>query len=117
MEKVQLFVAYEENQKITFVVSFVGVTDGEYVYAKRTSVERRKQRKNYVRVKLVDTTDRTDNYQTAFQTKVLEMIVDEEVGLNDMRIRCIDIKSNEEILHQIEDVVDEAQKELENVIK
>ena len=116
MEKVQLFVAYEENQKITFAVSFVGVMDEEYVYARRTSAERRRQRKDYVKVKVAETTDQTANSKSAFKSKILEIIVDDEIGLNDIRIRSIEKKSNIELIHQIDDVVAEAQKALENYV-
>ena len=116
MEKVQLIVAYEENGEIVFAVSFVGVMDGEYVYAKRTSVERRRQRKNYVKVKIAETIDQTANYSTIFKSKILELIVDDEIGLNDIRIRSIDFKPNKELIHQIDTVVEEAQKALDNCV-
>ena len=118
MEKVQLIVAYEENGEVVFAVSFIGVMDGEYVYAKRTSIERRKQRKNYVKVKIAETTDQTANYISnfSFKSKILEMIVDEQAGLNDIRIRSIEKKSNQELIHQIDAVVEEAQKAIDNYV-
>ena len=118
MEKVQLIVAYEENGEIVFGVSFVGVMDGEYVYAKRTSIERRRQRKNYVKVKIAETTDQTAKYISnfSFKSKILEMIVDDQAGLNDIRIRSIEQKSNQELIYKIDDVAAEAEKALKKYI-
>ena len=90
--------------------------DREYVYAKRTSVERRRQRKDYVKVKIAETTDKTASYSNAFKSKILELIVDDEIGLNDIRIRSIDFKSNKELIYQIDDVVAEAEKAIETCV-